>query len=360
MRTAFPVLTALCLSLSLPAQEVQAALYRPSQAVLDLAYPPANSDERMPLKPMLHLGGKGFQGGKGRMEVRILAGSRELRREGFDVKLDGTVFERIVALPDPCAGADQVAWTWTGTAGAALKGVAPLRWSRFQGRVDMADGVGRPTYIQLLPRTFLEENFTVPVKADGSFDAQVPARAYAVVNVNSAGYAVETLERWAWNFDLTADRTEVFRMGRTELYGMHAFQMIGGAGTVFVGFRPTALSRVLQHRAPAAKGPRDEVTMNTVMEHLKIDAMAIAPGLTKADVKVWLDGEPQVVTDLARTVETAPGGFNQTLYLVQFLPSRRVTRGVPHEVKVEVESRDVLGGRLITDFGQGSVGFALD
>lgn len=346
--------------LALAAQDIQADLYRPSESVMTLSYPPAQVDERTPLPPQLHLYGKNFRPGNGSLAYRILGGGKTLAHGTLEVKLDGGgVLEKVQDLETPCPGADQVEWTLS-LGSESWKGKARLAWSHFSGRIDYVDGNPRPAYIQLLPCTFGGGTFTVPVKADGTFDAVVPARTYAVLNANSAGYAYDALERWGWDYDLTRDRQETFRIGRTELYGMHASRMIGGSGTVFVTFRPSSLTRALQHRSSPSAPPKDEATMGTVMAHLKVDPMALAPRLAKEATKVWLDGVPCETADLAPFVEREPHGFNQTLYLLQFHPPKGLARGVAHEVKVEVESQDVLDGKLCTDFGQGSCALRVD
>ena len=346
------------LSLALSAQEVQAGLYRPPEPALVMVYPPAKMNERIPLKPVLHLYGRGFPKGKGSVAFRIMAGAKELHRGEGKVEVPGAAFELPMELDEACPGADRVEWkvdlgqdTWHGS--------APLRWSRLSGKVEFVDGRLRPMYLDLHPFTF-SSVFTVPVKADGSFDAELPARSYAVINVNGAGYSIDAMERWAWDFDLSRDRSEVFKVGRTELYGIHTFCLLGGVKTVFVVFRASALTRILQHRADPGAAPKDAATMSLLKEHLKIDPMAIAPDIPKAKAHVWLDGVAYPVSDLSRVVETDQGGVNQTLYILQFLPDQRPSRGVRHEVKVEVESQDVLDGRLISDFGQGSAGLLLD
>jgi len=168
------------------------------------------------------------------------------------------------------------------------------------------------------------------------------------------------MERWAWDFDLTADRTETFKVGRTELYGMKAFCLLAPTSTVFVVFRASALTRILQHAPLQGARPKDDHTMGRIVEHLKLTPMAIAPELARENVKVWLDGVAYPVSDLSRVVETSGRGVHQTLYILQLIPPQRPARGVHHEVVVEVESRDVLNGELVTDFGQGSVGLYLD
>jgi hypothetical protein len=349
-----------CIALSLGAQELQANLYRPTESTLIVSYPPAQVEERTPLSPMLHLYGKDFHQGKGTLAYRVLGGGKALAQGTLEVTVgSGGVLETALNLETPCAGADKVEWTLTQGADSR-KGTAKLAWSRFEGRIDYADGLSRPAYIQLIPHTFGNGTLMIPVRADGTFEAEVPARTYAVLNANSAGYAYDALERWGWEFDLTRDRKETFRIGRTELYGMHASQMVGGGGTVFVTFRPTSLTRFLHHRSSPTAAPKDEASMNMVTAHLKLDPMAMAPRLTREGTKVWLDGVPCETADLTPFVEREPHGYNQTLYLLQFHPPKGLARGMAHEVKVEVESQDVLDGRLYTDFGQGTCGLRLD
>ncbi|HNX96612.1 MAG TPA: hypothetical protein PKK12_02935 [Candidatus Aminicenantes bacterium] len=340
-------------------QEVQAGLYRPPAGVLVMRYAPASLDQQIPLEPMLHLYGRGFKAGRGSLEFILRAGAEKLHRGRVALDEPGEVFERTVGLPAPFPRADRLSWTVC-LGGETWQGEARLRWSRFSGRLDYVDGRPRPSYIDLHPVTFAGGNFKVPVREDGSFAAQVPARVYAVANVNGAGYSVDAMERWAWDFDLTADREENFRVGRTELYGMKAFCLLAPTSTVFVVFRATALTRILQHAPERDARPKDDHTMGRIVEHLKLTPMAVAPELARENVKVRLDGVAIPVSDLSRVVETSGQGIDQTLYLLQFTPPQRPARGVRHEVLVEVESRDMLHGELVTDFGQGSAGLYLD
>lgn len=357
----FWMMLAGCAILSLPlcAQEIQAGLYRPSAEILVMKYAPAMLDQRIPLETTLHLYGRGFSAGKGTLEFAILAGDKELHRGKVDLDEPGEVFERAVKLRESFPSADRLAWTLRmGT--ETWSGKAFLRWSGFSGKLEYVDGRMRPSYIALHPVTFAGCEFVVPVLENGSFAAQVPSRVYAVANVNGAGYAVDAMERWAWNLDLTKDREEVFKVGRTELYGMRAFCILAPTSTVFVIFRPSALTRILQHAPRLTTKPKDDATMALIVEHLKENPMAIAPELSKEHVKVRLNGVAYPVSDLSRVVETSGQGINQILYILQFIPPQRPERGVRHEVVVEVESRDVLNGQLIKDFGQGSVGLYLE
>ncbi len=197
---------------------------------------------------------------------------------------------------------------------------------------------------------------TIPVAEDGSFDALVPARIYATVNVNGAGYGYDSLERWAWDYDLTKDREDTFTLDRTELYSIHPFEIRGGPQTLLVTFRPTALSRVLKFDADG-DGVLSESERKAMEEAMKHTPTAIGPELKAENVRVWLDGKPCPVVQMNQVPEFDGGGTWQVQYLLQVMPESRVTRFIRHEIKLEVESQEELRGKKITDFGQGSAGF---
>ncbi len=265
-------------------------------------------------------------------------------------------FELITRLSRKYPEATRVSYELAGAEGTTVRGRAALRWSRFRGQVKSLDGGWRSTYAELRPNGFASQAlFHVPVGDDGRFDAQIPARVYSVINVNGAGYSRNAMERWAWDYDLTRDREEVFTVGRTELYGMHAFNIVGGPRTIFVAFRPTALSRVLQFDADG-DGQVSKKEREALGEALKQNPTAIGPELEAADVAVWMNGVPRKIAQFNRIPEW-DGGYWQVQYLLQFYPDEQVPFGVWHEIKIEVRSKEKLRGKEILDFGQGSVGF---
>jgi hypothetical protein len=156
--------------------------------------------------------------------------------------------------------------------------------------VKYLDGRWRSTYAELHPEGFASKAlFSVPIGEDGRFDALLPARVYSVINVNGAGYQRDAMERWAWDYDLTRDREEVFTIGRTELYSIHAFNIVGGPSTVFVAFRPTALSRVMRFDADG-DGRLSQEERKAMAPAMKVSPTVIGPELQASDVAVWLTG----------------------------------------------------------------------
>jgi hypothetical protein len=173
--------------------------------------------------------------------------------------------------------------------------------------------------------------------------------------VNGAGYSRDAMERWAWDYDLTRNREEVFTIGRTELYSIHAFNIVGGPRTVFVAFRPTALSRLLQFDADGDGQVSDE-ERKPMMAAMKLSPTVIGPELQAADVAVWMNEVPQRIEQFNQIPEH-DGDLWQVQYLLQFMPEPRPAYGVWHEIKVEVRSKENLRGKETIDIGQGSVGF---
>ena len=89
---------------------------------------------------------------------------------------------------------------------------------------------------------------------------------------------------------------------------------------------------------------------------MKDSPTVIGPALEAADMKVWLNGNEEAIVRVDRIPEY-DGDFWQVQYLLQIFPKVRPARGVWHEIKVEVRSKERFRGRDVIDVGQGSVGF---
>lgn len=306
------------------------------------------------LEARLVLFGRGFADGAYRLTYRIERAGEPLHSGTAEVTVAFGGFEREEELGRGFPDATHVSYELVGA--AAVRGRTELRWSRLHGQVKYLDGGWRSTYAELHPNGFASKvQFYVPVGEDGRFDARLPARVYSVVNVNGAGYSRDAMERWAWDYDLTRDREELFTIGRTELYGIHAFNIVGGPSTVFVAFRPTALTRILHFDADG-DGQVSDQERKALEAALARSPTAIGPELRSEDVTVWMNGVPQKIEQFNQIPEY-DGKLWQVQYLVQFMPEPRPVPGVWQEIKLEVRSNETLRGRPIVDFGQGSVGF---
>jgi hypothetical protein len=320
-------------------------------------YPYNRKPDIVKLEPTLVFSGRGLPEGAGTLTYRIEAGEKLLFQGEAGVSVyKGGILEQDITLAEKYPEATRVSYELTGAGRAAVRGHASLRWSRFRGQVRYLDGGWRSTYIELHPNGFASRaTFYVPVMDDGRFDALLPSRVYSVINVNGTGYSYNSMERWAWDYDLTHDREDVFTIGRTELYGVHAFNIKGGPRTVFVAFRPTALSRILQFDADG-DGLISDAESQKMRAAMKESPTVIGPELEAKDVSVWVDGRQQTIAQFNKIPEY-DGDIWQVQYLLQFRPDPRLQPFVWHEIKLEVRSKETLHGKEIIDFGQGSVGF---
>jgi hypothetical protein len=338
---------------------VSAYLWNPPVDEIELRYPYKDDVDTETLEPALVLTGNGLPHGDGTLAYALESGEHCLEHGTIDVEIPNGWFETRITPSTKFPQAERVSWSLQGAYHRPISGTASLVWSRFHGTVKYLDGRWRSSHIDMRPVTWggAPTNFTLPVGDDGTFDALVPARVYGVLNVNGTGYGYDALERWAWDYDLTVDREDEFLIGRTELYGMRVFDTNGGPSTLFVIFRPTALSRLLRYDED-----NDGFVQGSDRERLRVamkaSPTAIGPELTSDNVIVWYDGQKREIVQFDRIPEYCGDGW-QVQYLLQISVGEKPPRGVWKEVKVEIESREQLHGTEVVDFGQGSVGFCL-
>jgi len=335
---------------------VETLLYNPPRDEVrwSLPYKPGSTTRNV--EPVLLIYARGIPNGKRTLAYHIVSAKKSLLGGTVEVIVANGMLETAITLPGKLPEAERVAYEIRGAETPAIKGSAPLRWSRFQGQVKYLDGGWRSTYIEMFPNGFRAPgSFYVPVGDDGRFDALVPARVYSVLNVNGAGYKYDALERWAWDYDLTRPREDIFTIGRMEIYAMRAFDLNSPLSTIFVMFRPTALSRMLRFDVDG-DGLISDAETKAALAEMKDSPTVIGPELKAGDVKVWLNGKEEKIFRFDRIPEYDEGLW-QVQYVLQIYPETRPPRGIWHELKVEVRSREMLRGREIIDFGQGSVGF---
>ena len=342
------------------APTVEALLYNPTVDSIVLKYPYDRPSETRPLKPKLTLVGSDFPDGSLTLSYQIEAAGKVLAQGSLDTKVMFGYFESGVELKEKYPQAEGVAWEFAAPGKPAIKGFAPLSWSRFHGRVKYRDGHWNSSLITMIPTGWGAPSvMEVPVADDGSFDAMVPARIYMVLNIDGTGYQHDAMERWAWDYDLTRDHEEVFTIGRMELYGMRAFNIKGGGRKVLVVFRPTTLTRLLRFDANQ-DGVLSESEKEAFGPAMKASPTAIGPELKADQVKVWFDGKPLPILQFNQIPEASSDGCWQVLYILQVIPDTSyLYKSLRHEIRLEVESQEELRGKKIVDFGEGSVGYSL-
>jgi hypothetical protein len=333
---------------------IEAELYQPAAATAhDDVDPATGKPTTVTLNPALVLRGRGLPDGVRSVSWRFDVS--ECRGGDAPIEVTAGRFETVVT-PQRCTKAQSVLWQFD-TGRGYVAGSTPLAFARFSGRVVYRDGKQRPAYIDLRSVEFgAPGEYRIPVADDGGFDARVPARVYSSVNVNSAYYAREAMERWAWDYDLTKDREDTFTIGRTELYSMHAWELTGGQPLVFVTFRPSSLSRAAAFDRNGDEH-LDQAERGLMTEAMRKSPTVIGPELVAGDIRAWIDGVPQPIARVDRIPEASASGIWQVEYLVQITPAGKPARGQRHEVRLEVESKETMRGQPVVDFGQGSVGF---
>lgn len=352
----------LSLSLSaVSAAEVHAYLYNPAVDSAVYKYPYTHPDRHVGFHPFLAMMGQRLDDlgdGDYQLSYNIESGGTALQRGTAAIRIQSHAFAKEFTLEHKCPEADHVHWELRELPSRPrLEGEAPLKWSRFNGTVKFKDpSQSSSVYIELHTYAFeAPGSIEIPVDPDGHFDARVPSRVYKVLNVVGTGYAYNSMERWGWDYDLITDKQEEFTIGRMEIYGMHAFEITGGAPTLLIAFRPSTLSRILKFDLDR-DGQRNEKEQAALEQALRHSYTAIGPELKAENVKAWIDGKPYPVAQLTQMPEFDGNGIYQVLYVAQLYLEQRL-RGMCHEVKIEVESEEDLDGRKMRDWGQGSVGY---
>jgi hypothetical protein len=355
----FTICSLLILStLPVSAADIRAYLYNPAEDSSMHRFPYPHEAEKVEYHPFLVMAGVEVPEGAYQLRYAIMRDGQALVSGECQLKTMGQLFATEIKLQEKFPAAQAVRWELKQANSVVLNGSAPLRWSRFHGRVKYRDSqIKQTAYVELSSWGFGAPGvIRIPVTEDGRFDAMVPARVYKVVNINSTGYKYNAMERWGWDYDLNQDREDEFTIGRTEIYGMHAFKITGGPSTILVAFRPTALSRVLRFDADN-NGRLDDQESEKMSEALKNSFTAIGPELKADNVKAWVDGKACPVSQLNMLPEFDGNGSYQVLYLAQLYLGGPLKPGESHEIKIEVESEEELRGQKIKDWGQGSVGY---
>jgi hypothetical protein len=337
---------------------VKAYLYNPAADSVVLKYPYQHENKKFEMHPYLVISATGIPDGEVQCTYSIESGGKTLQNGSLTGKTIKGIFIREEKLDKRYPAAEKVRWELKGQNTAPVSGVASLAWSRFRGKVTFLNPQdASDAYIEMHAVGFnAPGDIFLPVAGDGSFEALVPARIYRVMKVNSMGYQYKTMERWAWDYDLTRDREDEFTIGRTEIYSIRVFDVIGGPRTLFVAFRPTALSRVLRFDKDG-NGLVEGSERNAIGEALKHSSTAIGPELKAENVKIWIDGKLHPTLNLTQITEYSGDDLYQVQYIAQVYPIDGRLFGVSNEIKVEVESEEELNGVKIRDWGQGSSGY---
>jgi hypothetical protein len=124
---------------------------------------------------------------------------------------------------------------------------------------------------------------------------------------------------------------------------MRAFDLHAPLSAIFVMFMPAALSRVLRLDADG-DGRISDAETKAAIEAMRDSPTLIGSELEAADVRVWFNGNERPIVGIDRVPEY-DGDLRQAQYVLQIFPKVRPPRGVWHEIKVEVRSKEQVRGR---------------
>ncbi|MEW6684642.1 MAG: hypothetical protein AB1393_00360 [Candidatus Edwardsbacteria bacterium] len=142
-------------------------------------------------------------------------------------------------------------------------------------------------------------------RKDGSYHLYLPGGRHESIAAFALDYGRKTLESWAWNIFLDRKQLLNFRIGRLEIYRMHAWR---AERTLNISFRPMSLTKILQ----AVKEGKNE---------LEACAKKYSPQLRKEDVKIFINYQecrpkllisyPEYIATLRKKTITIPAYLAQ-------------------------------------------------
>ena len=136
-----------------------------------------------------------------------------------------------------------------------------------------------------------ETVYSVLSNKDGRFQFEQTKGKFPFL-IAVKGYAVDYLEFWASNVDLSADTDLCIKIGDIELYGINTFSVKGAERAVFVYFRPMSLKKYKQ-------GFKD-----------------ISPDIADSSISVKVDNKEANILSINKVNEYGGGQF-MTAYLLQ-------------------------------------------
>lgn len=153
--------------------------------------------------------------------------------------------------------------------------------------------------------------FSTESNEQGCYEIDLPAGKYPFVTAVK-DYAVNYLEYWCSNLNLTHETQLNIRIDTLEVYGLNYFKVAGAYPSLTIYFRPMSLSKFLAHT--------DD----------------IAPDIKT--IKATADTEELPVL-MVNTVKEHVGDRNMTAYLVQV----KEPENYPHWDRLDLEITDCNG-----------------
>jgi len=141
---------------------------------------------------------------------------------------------------------------------------------------------------------------------EGNYSITLPKGEYNSIFVADESYAKTSLEAWGWKMIIDRDEVHDFKIGNAEVYSLDLWANNGGFRTLFIAFRPMALSYCLKQATHDVEVNGKSYTM--------IDA---CPDIDISGISVKINGRKVSNVSLQKIIETGQDGNAIPLYILQ-------------------------------------------
>ncbi|MCL2855392.1 MAG: carboxypeptidase-like regulatory domain-containing protein [Defluviitaleaceae bacterium] len=142
--------------------------------------------------------------------------------------------------------------------------------------------------------------------ADGNYTVRLPKGEYNSIFVDDDSYGKTSLEAWGWKMIVDSDEVHDFKIGNGEVYSLDVWANNGGFPTLFIAFRPMALSYALKKETRNIEINSKPYTLIDICPHISID-----------DISVHINGCVASKVSLQMIFETGCDGNALPLYILQ-------------------------------------------
>ncbi|MCL2446508.1 MAG: carboxypeptidase-like regulatory domain-containing protein [Oscillospiraceae bacterium] len=140
----------------------------------------------------------------------------------------------------------------------------------------------------------------------GNYSITLPKGEYNSIFVDDESYGKTSLEAWGWKMIVDKDEVHDFKIGNGEVYSLDVWANNGGYRSLFVAFRPMALSYCLQ-----------QATHGVAVNSKNYTVVEVCPDLNISDISVEINGCKATNISLQKILETGQDGTAIPMYILQ-------------------------------------------
>jgi len=207
-------------------------------------------------------------------------------------------------------------------------------YATISGKITNFSGKPFPAAVIFGKHSFegIESGMGVWSDMDGNYAITLPKGEYNSIFVDDESYAKTSLEAWCWKMLIDQDETHDFKIGNAEVYSLNVCANNGGPGTLFVAFRPMALSYCLNPTTYDAKvNDKNYSVVNT------------CPDIDISEILVTINGRWASNVSLQKIIETGLDGTAMPLYILQI---ERLVGAGKQTLVLEYDFVDTNGERI--------------